>query len=56
LSCTSTECADGDVRKSELELLEICVNDTWVRICTDFFRDENQLWLASNWVTLLEKV
>ena len=30
------ECNNGDLSVSELGLLEMCVNNTWTRICAEF--------------------
>ena len=31
-----SECYNGDLRESVLGLLEMCVNNTWTRICAEF--------------------
>ena len=34
------ECVDGDVRVSNQEFLEVCINNTWARICAEFLGDK----------------
>ena len=38
--CNSLECIDGDIRVSNQEILEVCISNTWARICAEFLGDE----------------